>query len=51
MVLLLFELVKDGELLLLIERMLQLRGLVLLELLRLRVMQMKVWFLTVGFGD
>ena len=44
-----FELVKDGGLLLLIERMLQLRVWVLLGLLRLRVMLMRVWFLTVGF--
>ena len=43
-----FELVKDGDLLVLIERMLHLWT--LLGLLRLRVMLMRVWFLTVGFG-
>ena len=44
-----FELVKDGDLLLLIERMLHLRVLTRFGLLRLRAMLMKVWFLTVRF--
>ena len=42
------ELVNDGDLFLLIERMLHLRVWTRFGLLRLRVMLMSVWFLTVG---
>ena len=45
-----FELVHDGELLLLIDRILHLRGRDTVRISRLRVMLMRVWFLTVGFG-
>ena len=45
-----FELVNDGDLLLLIERMLHLRVWTRFGLLRLIVMQMRVWFLMVEFG-
>ena len=45
-----FELLKDGDLLCLIHRMLFLRVLVRLRSLRLRVMQMKVWFFKGVFG-
>ena len=46
-----FELVKDGDLLLLVEKMLHLRGLDTFRITKgYRVMLMRVWFLTVGFG-
>ena len=44
-----FELVNDGDLLLLIDRMLQRRGLDTVCILRLRVMLMMVWFFMVRF--
>ena len=43
-----FELVKDGDLLLLIEKMIHLT---LFRLLRSKFMRMKVWFFTVGYGN
>ena len=46
-----FKLVNDGDLLLMIERMLHLRGLwTRFGFLMLGVMLMRAWFLTVGFG-
>ena len=45
-----FELVNDGDLLLLIDRMLQQRGVLILSVfLRLRVMLMMAWFFMVRF--
>ena len=48
MVLFLFELVNNGDLLLLIEKMHHLRVWTRFGLLRLRVMLIRVWFLTGG---
>ena len=44
-----FELVSDGDLLLLIQRMLHLRGLDTVRITKVRVLLIKVWCLTVGF--
>ena len=45
-----FELVNDGDLLLLIERMLHRRGLDTVRISYSRVMLMRTWFFMVGFG-
>ena len=44
-----FELVKDGDLLLLIDRMLHLRGLGTVRITKVKGHEMRVWILTVGF--
>ena len=44
-----FELIFDGDLLTIIERMIQLRGFRMSRLLRLKVMLMMIWLLLVGF--
>ena len=45
-----FEPVKDGDLLLLIERMLHLRGLDTVRISKVKVMLVRAWFLTVKCG-